>query len=438
MTTLGAQRSGAPLFDNAPRVYDALLVLSFGGPEGMDDVMPFLENVTRGRNIPRERLEEVAGHYAHFGGVSPINAQNRALIAALERELADHGIELPVYFGNRNWHPLLQDTIAAMRADRVKNALLFVTSAYSSYSSCRQYLEDIARALDGLGERDMRFDKIRVFYNHPGFVEPMAQRVRADLESLPQDRRDAAEIVFTAHSIPVSMAKGCAYERQLHEVSRLVAGLAGAARYRLAWQSRSGPPHVPWLEPDILDELDRLHQAGVGDVIVVPIGFISDHLEVLFDLDVEAQNRAHELSMNMIRVATVGTDPVFVSMIRELIEERLRENPERRFLGKLGPGQDVCALNCCQLGERRSIPEVSPEAGNRLSETSRRIVIRLERTTWRVRFPYPKLMPSSSAPELSGSAWAISLPPTARVRSWCWTGSPRDHRPRRAPPDSTN
>src|SRR5215212_9213734 len=179
MTTLGAQLSGAPPFDNAARTYDALLVLSFGGPEGMDDVMPFLENVTRGRNIPRERLEEVAEHYAHFGGVSPINGQNRALIAALERELAEHDIDLPIYFGNRNWHPLLQDTIEVMRADRVKNALLFVTSVYSSYSGCRQYREDVSRALDALGlaAQDMRFDKIRVFFNHPGFIEPMAQRI---------------------------------------------------------------------------------------------------------------------------------------------------------------------------------------------------------------------------------------------------------------------
>ena len=207
----------------------------------------------------------------------------------------------------------------------------------------------------------MRFDKIRVFYNHPGFVEPMARRVRDALESLPRDRRDAAEVIFTAHSIPVSMAKGCAYERQLREVSRLVAGIAGASRYRLAWQSRSGPPHVPWLEPDILDELDGLHAAGVEDVIIVPIGFISDHLEVLFDLDVEAQNRARELGMHMIRVPTVGTDPIFVAMIRELIEERLQENPERRFLGELGASHDVCALNCCQLGERRSIPRPAPE-----------------------------------------------------------------------------
>jgi ferrochelatase len=250
-----------------------------------------------------------------------------------------------------------------MRADGVKNALLFVTSAYSSYSGCRQYREDVSRALDALGlnEHDMRFDKIRVFYNHPGFVEPMAQRLRAALESLPQDRREAAEVVFTAHSIPVSMAKGCAYERQLREIIRLVAELAGAAHSRLAWQSRSGPAHVPWLEPDILDELDRLHESGVKDVIVVPIGFISDHLEVLFDLDVEAQNRARELGMNMIRVATVGTDPVFIAMIRELIEERLQENPERRFLGELGASHDVCAVNCCQIGERRAIPQSAAE-----------------------------------------------------------------------------
>lgn len=207
----------------------------------------------------------------------------------------------------------------------------------------------------------MRFDKIRVFYNHPGFVEPMAQRVRTALESLPGDRRDAAEVVFTAHSIPVSMAKGCTYERQLREVSRLVAELAGAARYRLAWQSRSGSPHIPWLEPDILDELDRLHRSGVENVVVAPIGFISDHLEVLFDLDVEAQNRARELDMNMIRVATVGTDPAFVAMIRELIEERLQENPQRRFLGKLGAGHDICPVNCCLRGERRAIPHSAPE-----------------------------------------------------------------------------
>jgi ferrochelatase len=356
MTIQGASGPGAQLFDNVPRAYNALLVLSFGGPEGMDDVLPFLENVTRGRNVPRQRLEAVAEHYYHFGGASPINAQNRALIAALERELIDHDIELPVYFGNRNWHPLLKDTIARMRADGVRNVLVFVTSAYSSYSGCRQYREDVMRARDALGETDMRFDKIRVFYNHPGFIEPMARRVKEALGSLPAARRDAAEVIFTAHSIPLSMARGCAYERQLREASRLVAERAGAPRFRLAWQSRSGPPQVPWLEPDILAELDRLHEAGVRDAIVVPIGFISDHLEVLYDLDVEARERARELGMAMIRVPTVGTDPTFVAMIRELIEERLREHPERRFVGALGPSHDICPVNCCQPGESRVLP----------------------------------------------------------------------------------
>ena len=351
MTIQGAQRAGAPLFDEDSRAYDALLVLSFGGPEGMDDVLPFLENVTRGRNIPRQRLAEVATHYAHFGGVSPINAQNRSLIAALERELVRHDVALPIYFGNRNWHPMLADAIAQMRDDGVRDVLVFVTSAYSSYSGCRQYREDVARALDSLDVSAMRFDKIRVFFNHPGFVAPMARRVREALDSLPVDRRNAAEVIFTAHSIPLAMARGCAYERQLGEASRLVADLAGAARYRLAWQSRSGPPHVPWLEPDILEALDQARESGVHDVVVVPIGFISDHLEVLYDLDVEAKERARELGMAMVRVPTVGTDPVFVAMIRELIEERMQQSPTRRFLGKFGPGHDVCPVNCCQPGE---------------------------------------------------------------------------------------
>jgi len=347
----GTRQPGAPLFDDAPRAYDALLVLSFGGPEGMDDVMPFLENVTAGRNIPRQRLLEVAEHYFHFGGVSPINAQNRALIAALERELPEHEIDLPIYFGNRNWHPYLQDTLSTMRADGVRDVLLFVTSAYSSYSGCRQYREDVARATEALGLTDMQFDKLRVFYNHPGFVEPMARYLRDALSSLPADRRDRSEVVFTAHSIPLSMARGSAYERQLRETARLVSDLASAKRYRLAWQSRSGPPHIPWLEPDVSDVLVELHSAGVQDVIIAPIGFISDHLEVLFDLDVEAKETAQSLGMNLIRMPTVGADPQFVAMIRELIEERLTDRPTRRYLGSFGPSHDACSLNCCRLEE---------------------------------------------------------------------------------------
>lgn len=353
MTMLGAQFPGAPLFDDEARHYDALLVQSFGGPEGMDDVMPFLENVVRGRNVPRARLEEVAEHYRHFGGVSPINAQNRALIAALEAELRRQQIDLPIYFGNRNWHPFLRDAIAQMKDDGIQNVLVFITSAYSSWSGCRQYREDLARDLEALPEAGMRFDKIRVFYNHPGFIAPMVRSLRAALDAISAERREAAEVIFTAHSIPLAMARGCAYERQLAEACRLVAEGAGAARYRLAWQSRSGPPQVPWLEPDILDTLDALHQQGVQDVIVLPIGFISDHLEVLYDLDLEAQERAAALGMTMTRVPTVGVDPEFVAMIRELIEERMTGTPDRRAIGRYGPNHDICPVNCCQMGEGR-------------------------------------------------------------------------------------
>jgi protoporphyrin/coproporphyrin ferrochelatase len=362
MTIFGAQRPGAPLFDDAARRYDALLVQSFGGPEGMADVMPFLENVTRGRNVPRERLAEVAEHYAHFGGVSPINAQNRALIAALEGELRAHGIGLPIYFGNRNWHPFLRDTIVEMKRDGVRDVLVFVTSAYSSWSGCRQYREDLARDLEALGETEMRFDKIRVFYNHPGFVGPMVRRLREALATIPEERRDAAEVVFTAHSIPLAMAKGCAYERQLAETCRLVAEGAGVSRSRLAWQSRSGPPQVPWLEPDVLDVLDELHQHGARDVVVLPIGFISDHLEVLYDLDLEAKEKAEALGIAMVRVPTVGTDPEFVAMIRELIAERMTDHPDRRALGRFGPNHDVCPVNCCLLGEGRPASSVRERA----------------------------------------------------------------------------
>jgi ferrochelatase len=346
-----AQREGVSRFDNARRDYEALLFLSFGGPEGMDDVLPFLENVTRGRNIPPQRQAEVAEHYYHFGGVSPINAQNRALIAALEQELAEHTILLPIYFGNRNWHPLLEDTLARMQADGVRDVLVFVTSAYSSYSSCRQYREDIAHAVENLGIATMRFDKIRAFFNHPGFIDPMAAKLGRTLGTIPRHHREATEVIFTAHSIPLAMARGSAYERQLRETSRLVAERAGVRRHRLAWQSRSGPPHVPWLDRDFLNVLDELHEAGATDVVVVPIGFISDHLEVLYDLDLEAQTRASELGMNLIRVPTVGTDPAFVAMIRELIEERMTDQPLRRFVGTLGPSHDVCPGNCCRLGE---------------------------------------------------------------------------------------
>jgi len=349
VTIFGAASTSTPRFDNQARSYDAILVLSFGGPEGEGDVIPFLENVTGGRNVPRERLLEVAEHYLHFGGISPINAQNRALIAALEAELDAHGPHLPIYFGNRNWYPFVTDTIRQMRADGVQRALVFVTSAFSSYSGCRQYREDVITALDTLGDGGPAFDKIRVFYNHPGFIEPMIEMTQAALDQIPADRRTNAEIIFTAHSIPTDMSRHAAYVPQLTEAARLIAEAIGTTKYRLAYQSRSGSPRVPWLEPDILDELTTLKESGVSDVVVVPLGFISDHMEVLFDLDLEAKERAAELGMTLVRAGTVGTHPAFIRMIRELILERMTQDPVRLALGRRGPNHDICPVGCCLL-----------------------------------------------------------------------------------------
>jgi ferrochelatase len=333
--------------------YQAVLIVSFGGPEGPQEVIPFLENVLRGKNVPRERLLEVAEHYQRFGGQSPLNEQNRGLIANLEAELKAHGPALRVYLGNRNWHPLLADTLRQMAADGVQQALAFVTSAYSSYSSCRQYLEDIARAQAEVGPQAPRIDKLRSFYNHPGFIEPMIERVQDALLEVPIERRPAAQLVFTAHSIPLAMAQGCRYEEQLREASRLVVeGLKlrdwGDFSWRLVYQSRSGPPSQPWLEPDVCDHLKQLHASGsTADVVLVPIGFLSDHIEILYDLDVQARQVCRERGMHMVRAQTVGTHPAFVRLIRELILERIGELPQRRSLGKLGPSPDVCPEACC-------------------------------------------------------------------------------------------
>jgi ferrochelatase len=343
--------------------YDAILFVSFGGPEKMEDVAPFLENVLKGRNVPRERMEEVAEHYYQFGGVSPLNAQNKALIAALEQELRTHGPDLPVYFGNRNWHPLLPDTLRQMAKDGVKRALAFFTSAYSSYSGCRQYLEDIARARAEVGPDAPEIDKLRVFFNHPGFIEPLIEKVQAALEQIPAERRTQTHIAFTAHSIPMVMAANSSYVAQLMETARLVAEGVGNHNWQLVYQSRSGPPHQPWLEPDICDHLAALHERGVTDVVIAPIGFLSDHLEVLFDLDTDARQKALQLGMNMVRAGTVGTHPTFVRMIRELILERMTENPVRRALGSMGPSHDVCPADCCALPRRPqhgSRPGVKP------------------------------------------------------------------------------
>ncbi len=340
--------------DEAAHSYDAVLYLSFGGPEGPDDVMPFLENVTRGRGVPRERLEKVAGHYYLFGGVSPINSQNRAVIAALREELAAHGPDLPVYWGNRNWHPLLADTMRAMQNDGVRRAIAFVSSAHSSYSGCRQYLEDIARARAAIGESAPRVDKLRVFFNQPGFVEPLVEQVNVALQAIPESRRAATRLAFTAHSVPLQMAETSSYVLQLTETCKLVAErLAHEHDWELVYQSRSGPPRVPWLEPDIVDHLGKLHSEGVTDVVVAPVGFVSDHLEVRFDLDVEAAEAAAAKGMNMVRAETVGAHPGYVRMIRDLILERTNASPRREALGELSASHDICGANCCPAPARR-------------------------------------------------------------------------------------
>jgi ferrochelatase len=330
--------------------YDAFLLVSFGGPEGQDEVIPFLENVTRGRGVPRQRLEQVAEHYYRFGGVSPINQQGRDLLAAAEKEFAATGVDLPVYWGNRNWRPMLADTMAAMAADGRQHAVAFVTSAYSSYSSCRQYLDDIERARAQAGPRAPKVDKLRPYFNHPGFIEPVADAARAAAQALPA--ADRFDLLFTAHSIPEAMAAssgpaGWAYPTQLTEASRLVAErVAGARSWRLAYQSRSGPPSVPWLGPDVTDCLAELAAAGSAGVVLVPVGFISDHMEVVYDLDVEAAEVAQRLGLPLARAATPGTDPRFVAMMTELIRERLGEVTPRA-LGDLGPALNTCQNGCC-------------------------------------------------------------------------------------------
>ncbi|WKV71436.1 ferrochelatase [Streptomyces sp. PCS3-D2] len=352
--------------------YDALLLLSFGGPEGPDDVVPFLENVTRGRGIPRERLKEVGQHYFGFGGVSPINGQNRELLDALRKDFTEHGLDLPVYWGNRNWAPYLDDVMRQMAADGRRRIAVLATSAYASYSGCRQYRENLADALAAL-ERDgvepPRVDKLRHYFNHPGFVEPMIDGVLASLDALPEEVRAGAHLAFTTHSIPTAAAdtsgpvedhteggEGGAYVRQHLDVARVVADAVavrtGVARpWRLVYQSRSGAPHIPWLEPDICDHLEALRAEGAPAVVMVPIGFVSDHMEVLYDLDTEATAKAAELGLPVARSATVGADPRFAGAVRELVLERAaKERGEAAgecWVGTLGQSHDLCAVGCC-------------------------------------------------------------------------------------------
>ena len=340
--------------------YDAILILSFGGPEGMADVMPFLENVTRGRNVPRERLMEVAKHYEMFAGVSPINQQNRELIAALQKELASKGPQLPVYWGNRNWHPFLADTLEQMRKDGIKRAIAFVTSAFSSYSSCRQYLDDISRAQEKLGEGVASIDKIRPFYNHPLFLECNLESLRGMLAQIDTERAKDAHIVFTAHSIPNAMSQGCDYAAQLNEFASLLAEAVSSNNWHLAYQSRSGPPQIPWLEPDILDKIRSLNDEGVKDIVLHPIGFVSDHMEVIYDLDHEARDLCDELGIRLHRVKTPGAHPIFVEMIRQLILERTGTDSARPSVGSRGALPDECINNCCPSGMSRPASAAAP------------------------------------------------------------------------------
>ncbi|WP_130290612.1 ferrochelatase [Pseudonocardia sediminis] len=342
----------APATDSAP--YDAILLLSFGGPEAPEEVRPFLENVVRGRGVPPERLDAVEEHYQHFGGVSPINARNRELIAAISART-----ELPVYFGNRNWAPYAEDTVAEMTRDGVRRALVFATSAYGGYSACRQYHDDIARARESVGDTAPELVKLRHFFDHPEFVAANADAVRAAWARLPESQREGARLVFTAHSIPTSADEaagrpeegGHRYSRQVAEAAALVAAEVGVDDFDVVWQSRSGPPQVPWLEPDIVDHLDTVHAKGVPAVVIAPVGFVSDHVEVVWDLDNEALEHATELGMGLARATTAGPDPRFADMVIELVGEHVAGIPARRLSSIPSAGCTAngapCAVDCC-------------------------------------------------------------------------------------------
>ncbi|RNL64871.1 ferrochelatase [Nocardioides marmoriginsengisoli] len=345
---------------SGPDPYDALLLVSFGGPERPEDVVPFLRNVTTGKNIPDERLVEVGAHYELFGGRSPINDQNRALLAAIREDFASNGLDLPVYWGNRNWDPYLTDALEQMKADGIRRAACIVTSAYSSYSGCRQYRENLADAAAAIPGAP-QLDRLRAYFNHPGFVEPNVDATLAALAQLPDDARHEAHLVFVTHSIPEVMNAGSgpigdAYVYQhrvvMDEISDRVQDETGH-RYpsALVYCSRSGPPSMPWLEPDVNDHLAALNKAGVPGAVLVPIGFVSDHMEVIYDLDTEAMATARDLGMACERAATAGVDPRFVAMVRELLLERAAvergQEIERAVVGPAPAAWDVCAPGCC-------------------------------------------------------------------------------------------
>ncbi len=359
------------------RPYDAFLLVSFGGPEAPDDVMPFLENVTRGRDVPRERLEEVSHHYLALGGVSPINDQNRALLDALRRAFDERGVDLPIYWGNRNWHPYLAPELARIHAAGHRRVLALATSAYSSYSGCRQYREDLARSLEEaqLGGR-LAIDKVRLFFDHPGFIVPFADGLASALAALASDGfgPEQVRVLFTTHSIPLAMAAasgppgrydaaGAYVAQHFAAIDLVLADVAARGLtippWSLVYQSRSGSPHVPWLEPDVNDALRDAGGEGMEAAVIVPIGFVSDHVEVVWDLDHEARETCDELGVRMIRVATPGTSPAFVAGLVDLVLERLDDRPPVA-LSPLGPWPAVCAPGCC-ASPRRELPTVAGE-----------------------------------------------------------------------------
>ena len=374
--------ASGPEHVEVPTAYDAILLASFGGPEGQDDVIPFLRNVTRGRGIPDERLEEVAHHYRHFGGVSPINDQNRELKAALEAELERRGIDLPVLWGNRNWDPYLAEALAEAGERGYTKLIAIGTSAYSSYSSCRQYREDYARALTETGlEGKIQIDKVRQFFDHPGFVEPFIEGLRDGVAEVAAAGipLEQTHVLFTTHSIPSTDAaksgpaargfgEGGAYAAQHLAVAEVVIAAQGAGTpltWDLVYQSRSGPPTQPWLEPDINDAIRELATSGIRAVVMVPLGFVSDHMEVKWDLDTEAMETAGEVGVLAVRVPTPGVHAAYVSGLIDLVLERRDGMPasERPHLTDLGPWYDVCRPGCCEnvrLGFKPAIAGLQP------------------------------------------------------------------------------
>lgn len=345
-TIPAAPTAPLPPLDEVP--IDSILIVSFGGPEGMDDVMPFLENVLRGKNVPSERMLEVFEHYKQFGGVSPINEQCRQLISAIQQECNSRNLGLPIYWGNRNWQPMLADTLGTMATEGRKRAIAFFTSMFSCYSGCRQYRENIAAAQAEVGSKAPWVEKIRKGFNHPGFVAAQKDCLEQALAKLPEEEKAETLVLFSAHSIPKKMADNSRYEEQLREAAKLVCNAANHGPWELVFQSRSGPPQQPWLEPDVCDRIEQLHtEKGIKHVVVQPLGFISDHMEVLFDLDHEAADLCKEKGIQFVRAATIGVHPRFISMIVDLIEERMSLDTERPFIGGYGPSHDLCPANCC-------------------------------------------------------------------------------------------